>query len=96
MTSGGIRSGAIARSAARWLVGTRTGQPGSPCQLGRSIVSRSVPCASISEVIVSGPTHVIRAGQSRTAVVSRTSFIASSVPRTIWPTGPVSGRAGEP
>ena len=50
----------------------------------------------MSEVIVSGPTQVIRAGQSRTAVVSRTSSIASSVPRTIWPTGPASGRAGEP
>ena len=92
MTSGGIRSGAIARNAARWLVGTRTGQPGSPCQVGRSISSRAVPCASISEVIVSGPTHVIRAGQSRTAVVSRTSSIASSVPRTIWPTGPALGQ----
>ena len=96
MTSGGIRSGATARKAARWLVGSRTGQPGSSCQVGRSIASRAVPCASISEVMVSGPTHVIRAGQSRTAVVSLTSAIASSVPRTIWPTGPASGGAGEP
>ena len=59
-------------------------------------LARSVPCASISEVIVSGPTQVIRAGQSRTALVSWTSAIASSAPRTIWPAGPASGGAGEP
>ena len=45
-----------------------TGQPGSPCQAGRSIVPRAVPCASISDVIVSGPTQVIRAGQISAAV----------------------------
>ena len=55
-----------------------------------------MPWASMSEVIVSGPTQVIRPGQSRTAVVSRISAIASSVPRIIWPTGPASGGAGEP
>ena len=32
-----------------------------------------MPWGSISEVIVSGPTQVMRAGQSRTASVSRTS-----------------------
>ena len=47
-------------------------------------------------VIVSGPTQVSRAGQSRTAVVSRTSAIASSAPRSIWPAGPASSGAGEP
>ena len=55
MTSGGIRSGRDGAQRPRWLVGSRTGQPGSPCQAGRSIASRAVPCASISEVIVSGP-----------------------------------------
>jgi uncharacterized protein involved in response to NO len=48
------------------------------------------------EVMVSGPTQVMRAGQSRTPVVSLTSAIASSAPRTIWPTGPLSDGAGEP
>ena len=50
----------------------------------------------MSVVIVSGPTQVIRAGQMRTAVVSRTSAIARSAPRSIWPAGPASGGAGEP
>ena len=95
-TSGGIRSGATARSASRWIVGSRIGQPGSPCHAGRRIVPVSVPCASMSEVTVSGPTHVRRAGQSRTAVVSVTSARASSAPRTIWPGGPDSGAAGVP
>ena len=35
MTSGGMRSGATARSTSSWAVGSRTGQPGSPCQAGR-------------------------------------------------------------
>ena len=56
----------------------------------------SVPCASMSEVTVSGPTQVIRAGQIRTALVSRTSARASSAPRTIWPAGPASAAAGVP
>ena len=80
MTSGGIRSGAIARSASRWATGTSTGQPGSPCQAGRRTDPRAVPCASISDVIVSGPTQVIRAGQISAASRSVTSAAASSMP----------------
>ena len=83
MMSGGITSAAIARRASRWTSGRRTGQPGSPCQAGRSIVPRAVPCASMSEVTVSGPTQTIRAGQSSAAVRSWTSASASSMPRTI-------------
>ena len=76
----------VARSAAG---------PASPARRARPVAAScrgAVPCASMSEVIVSGPTQVIRAGQSRTAVVSRTSASASSAPRTIWPTGPALGR----
>ena len=67
MTSGGIRDGPTARNACRCSVGSRTGQPVSPCQAGSSIEAGSRPCASMSVVIVSGPIQVIRAGQSRTA-----------------------------
>ena len=70
MTSGGIRSGAIARSASSPAAGTSTGQPDSPCQAGRRTAPRFTPWASMSDVTVSAPTHVIRAGQSRKPVVS--------------------------
>ena len=50
----------------------------------------------MSEVTVSGPTQVIRAGQSSAALTSATWSIASSIPRTICPTGPASGGAGVP
>ncbi len=83
MTSGGITSAGIDRSASRWASGSRTGQPGSPCQAGRSIVPRAVPWASMSDVIVSGPTQTIRAGHSNAPVRSWTSASASSMPRTI-------------
>ena len=54
----------------------------------------SVPCASISDVMVSAPTQIIRAGHSRAAVVSRTSAAAASMPWIIWPRGPSSCGAG--
>ncbi len=94
MISGGIVSGATARNASRWTSGSRTGQPGSPCQVGRSIVAVSVPWASMSDVIVSGPTQVRRAGQMSIAVVSVTSARARSAPCAIWPAGPASTGAG--
>ena len=56
----------------------------------------TTPCVSIREVTVSGPTHVMRAGQTRTALVSRTSASAISAPRTICPAGPPSAAAGAP
>ena len=59
MTSGGIRSVPMARRWSSADTGTSTGQPASPCQPGRRTVEGSVPCASINDVIVSGPTHVI-------------------------------------
>ena len=62
MTCGGMWSGGTARNAPRCATGTRTGQPGSPCQAGRRIVAGSVPCASIREVTVSGPTQVLPGG----------------------------------
>ena len=85
--------------ARRWSsadTGTSTGQPASPCQPGRRTVEGSVPWASINDVIVSGPTHVIRAGHTSTAEVSTTSARASSAPRSICPAGPDSSGAGEP
>ena len=73
MIDGGIRSGATARSASRW---TRAAGPASPGRRARPDAAScrgSIPWASMSDVIVSGPTQVIRAGQSSTAVVSWTS-----------------------
>ena len=54
------------------------------------------PCVSMSDVTVSGPTQVMRAGQTRMALVSRTSPSAISAPRTICPAGPPSAGAGAP
>ena len=61
--------------------GARRGAPAAraPASPGRRATRvaaadpRAVPCASISEVMVSGPTQVIRAGQMRAASVSETS-----------------------
>src|SRR5204863_3802352 len=92
--AGGIRSGATARSASSAATGTSTGQPASPSHDGRSRPSRAVPWSSIRDVIVSGPTQVIRAGQSSTPSVSTTSSIATSAPRAIWAAGPRSDGTG--
>jgi hypothetical protein len=53
-----------------------------------------VPCASINDVAVSGPTQVNRAGQTSAASVSWIDAIATSIPRAIWPAGPRSSGAG--
>jgi hypothetical protein len=50
----------------------------------------------MSDVMVSGPTQVIRPGHSSTPVMSLTSARATSAPRSIWPAGPASGGAGVP
>ena len=68
MTSGGIRSGATARK--RIEVARRAAGPASRVRRARSVGAsrpRSVPCASISEVIVSGPDpgHPCRPEQHR-------------------------------
>ena len=62
-------------------MGRAAAGPASPARRAMPAAGRrrrSVPCASMSEVTVSGPTQVMRAGQSRTAVVSLTSASASS------------------
>src|SRR5436190_1829308 len=64
---------------------------------GRSAraVSRSwITPGSMREVIVAGPTQVMRAGQIRTPSVSWTSARATSMPRVIWAAGPRSSGAG--
>ena len=96
MTSGGIRSGATARE--RVEVAERQRGPASrarPARPAAGSVRASMPCASMSDVIVSGPTQVIRAGQMQhRGRVARPRPRASSAPRTIWPTGPASAGAG--
>src|SRR5258706_7405602 len=53
-----------------------------------------MPYASMSDVTVSGPTHVIPDGQTIAASVAWISAIATSIPRRIWATGPPSTGAG--
>src|SRR5436309_13502146 len=48
----------------------------------------------MSALTVSGPTQAIRAGHTSAATVSRTVARATSIPRTIWATGPPSTGAG--
>jgi hypothetical protein len=76
-------SGAAARSASATATGSSAGQPAVPSQAGRRMASGDVPCASMSEVTVSAPTHVIAAGQTSAACVPVTAARATSTPRRI-------------
>ncbi len=94
--AGGSSAGSSARSASRWATGTRIGQPATPWKAGRMTALRSLPWASMSDVIVSASTQPCRAGQSSAASVPSTSPRARSMAFAIWAAGPPSTGAGVP
>ena len=76
--------------------GTRIGKPVRPSYAGRTIASGVAPCASTSDVTVSGSTQAYRNGQSRPAEVSATAEMAARPPSTnqaIPGSRPALGRA---
>ena len=60
--------------------GTRIGKPGRPPNAGRTIASGVAPCASTSDVTVSGSTQAYRNGQSSPADVSATAADGGAQP----------------